>query len=253
MHGTYDPRLMALSMIVATFASYVALDLASRVTAYQGWAARYWLGAGAVSMGIGIWSMHFIGMLAFRLPMPVAYDVPITVLSLVIAIAVSGFALHTVSRPHVDTRRLATGGAIMGVGIASMHYTGMAAMRMTPGPTYQPGLFAASLAIAIGASIVALSIAFRFRDQSAGAAWDRKVGSAMLMGAAICGMHYTGMAAAVFPAHSVAAHVAPGLPSMWLAAMIGLFTVLLLATTLVVTVTDARRAREVGGYRHDAL
>jgi diguanylate cyclase (GGDEF)-like protein/PAS domain S-box-containing protein len=252
MTGTYDPRLVLLSMLVAVFASYVALDLASRVTASQGNAARYWLIGGAVSMGVGIWSMHFIGMLAFHLPMPVSYDLPITLLSLLIALVVSGFALHTASHRAANLRRLAGGGVLMGFGIAAMHYTGMEAMRMHPGPTYDPGLFIASVAIAIGASFVALWIAFRLREHTMQSALGRKLGSALLMGSAICGMHYTGMAAAIFPPHEMAVTAGVGVPNAWLAVAIALFTTMLLATTLLVSIADARRVRDVGGLRRDA-
>src|SRR5947208_6688894 len=98
MVGSYNSWLVFLSIVVATFASYVALDLASRVAATQGRpSSRYWLLGGALSMGTGIWSMHFIGMLAFQLPIEMAYDIPVTLASLLIAILVSGFALYTIS------------------------------------------------------------------------------------------------------------------------------------------------------------
>src|SRR5437870_3764976 len=133
MIGTYDVWLVSLSMFVAVIASYVALDLASRVVASQGSkAARYWLVGGAVAMGTGIWSMHFIGMLAFRLPIPLTYDTGVTLLSLLIAILVSGFALHTINRDVLTIRRLLCSALFMGIGIAAMHYTGMAALPVLP-------------------------------------------------------------------------------------------------------------------------
>ena len=156
MTGTYDLWLVALSYVVAVLAAYVALKLASRVSASQGRMATYWLIGGAVSMGCGIWSMHFIGMLAFRLPIPMSYDVPITLLSMLIAILVSGFALFTINRSDLTVRRLLISGVLMGIGIAAMHYTGMAAMQMSPPIRWDPGSALASIAIAIAASIVAL-------------------------------------------------------------------------------------------------
>lgn len=245
MEGTYDYWLVMLSMAVAVMASYVALDLASRVTASAGPAARYWLVGGAVSMGIGIWSMHFIGMLAFRLPIPMSYNGPITALSLLIAMVVSGFALHTVSRESLGLRRLARGGVLMGIGIASMHYTGMAAMEMRPPVTYDPMLFVLSIVIAMVASWAALWIAFQLRLETLLSGFWRKGGSALLMGAAICGMHYTGMAAAIFSPLCTPTVGAPAIPNFWMAVTIGGFTFLLLATTLMVSIADARRAREV--------
>src|SRR5882672_6407985 len=133
MIGNYNSWLVFLSIVVATVASYVALDLASRVAATYGTrSSRYWLYGGALSMGTGIWSMHFIGMLSFQLPIPMAYDIPITLVSLVIAIIVSGFALYTVSHGAWSLNRLLSGGVLMGIGIAGMHYTGMAAMQLDP-------------------------------------------------------------------------------------------------------------------------
>src|SRR3954470_16946524 len=132
MAGTYNYWLVALSLVVASFASYAALDLATRLTAARGRPAHYWLIGGAFSMGTGIWSMHFIGMLAFSLPVPMGYDTSVTLLSMLIAIVVSGFALYTVSRDTLAVRNLLGGAVLMGIGIASMHYTGMAAMELSP-------------------------------------------------------------------------------------------------------------------------
>src|SRR5688572_30257985 len=147
MAASYDFGLVALSLIVAILASYTALDLAARITASTGIAARLWLLGGAFSMGIGIWSMHFVGMLAFSLPIPMGYDVAITLLSLVIAVSVSWFALSSVTRSTMSGRRLLVGGVLMGFGISAMHYTGMAAMDMFPPIRYDPVLFTASVAI----------------------------------------------------------------------------------------------------------
>ncbi len=248
LKGHYDPWLVLLSVAVAVMASYAALDLASRVTASAHHAARRWLAGGAVSMGMGIWSMHFIGMLAFRLPMQMSYSVPVTLLSLLIVVVVSAFALHTVSRESLGLQRLLGGGVIMGIGIAAMHYTGMAAMRMGAPIRYHPGLFALSIVIAIVASWAALWIAFRLRGDTLPSAIWRKCGSALLMGTAICGMHYTGMAAAIFPAHGMATDIVPTLPDTWLAVTVAAFTFVLLATTLVVSVGHARHAREVAEH-----
>src|SRR5918999_3768903 len=126
----WDLRLVVLSYVVAVFASYTALDLAGRVVATSGWARRIWLAGGAFAMGTGIWAMHFTGMQAFKMSMPVTYNVPITLLSMVIAIGASALALFVVSRGVMRTSQLLIAGPIMGVGIASTHYTGMAAMQM---------------------------------------------------------------------------------------------------------------------------
>lgn len=198
MIPSWDPGLVALSYVVAVLASYTALDLAGRVVASRGLARRLWLAGGAFAMGTGIWSMHFTGMLAFKMGMPVAYHVPTTLLSVVIAIAASGLALFVVSRGLVGIAPLLVAGPIMGVGIASMHYTGMAAMQMAASVSYDPFLFALSVLIAIVASIAALYLFFHLNRKDIRRVRWLKGGSALVMGAAIVGMHYTGMAAAIF-------------------------------------------------------
>src|SRR5262245_42927334 len=194
----HNPGLVILSIIIAVLASYTALDLAGRVTAAQARARLGWLIGGAVAMGIGIWSMHFTAMLAFKLPIPIFYNFPIVFLSLAVAIVASGIALQIASRQAMNWRLLLVGGFIMGLAIAAMHYVGMAAVRLQADLRYDPFFFTLSLIIAIGASIAALWLAFQFRT-SASSTWNWwKIGSAVVMGAAISGMHYTGMHAAIF-------------------------------------------------------
>jgi diguanylate cyclase (GGDEF)-like protein len=190
-------------------------------------------------MGTGIWSMHFIGMLAFSLPIPLGYDFAITACSLIIAMIVSYFALVQVARPTLSARRLVTGGLLMGFGIAGMHYTGMAAMQMQPGIHYRPGLFTASVVIAIAASMAALWIAHTLRDSSQHGVLLKRIGAACVMGVAITGMHYTGMAAADFLPGSVCG-AARGVNAQWLATTIILFTFVILIVTLILSRFDAR-------------
>jgi NO-binding membrane sensor protein with MHYT domain len=244
MIGVYDLKLVALSVVVAALASYTALDLAGRVSATDGRNSIKWLLGGAFSMGTGIWSMHFIGMLAFRLPVPVAYDIPINILSWLLAIGVSGVALFVVRRPTMTGSNLTTGAALMGVGICSMHYTGMAAMRMSPPIQYDPVLFVASVIIAIVASLAALWIAFQLRRKYSGGAILAKLGSAVVMGFAIAGMHYTGMAAAQFAPDSIclAADGGSAMDNATLAVIIGVATLSILAITLVISSLDAHFA-----------
>jgi diguanylate cyclase (GGDEF)-like protein/PAS domain S-box-containing protein len=241
MTGNYNSWLVFLSIVVASFASYVALDLASRVVATRGTpSSSYWLFGGALSMGTGIWSMHFIGMLAFQLPIPMSYDIPVTLASLLIAAIVSGFALHTISHGSLSLRRLLGAGSLMGVGIACMHYAGMAAMQLEPPVRYHLPLFIASVAIAIAAAVVALWIAFQLRTETILSAIWKKAGSALIMGCGIAGMHYTGMAAAIFQPDSVCSVSPQDINNVWLAGAIGGITFMLLATTLLVSLFDAR-------------
>ena len=153
--GTHDPYLVALSILVACFASYTALDLGGHVAAARGLARRVWLVAAAITMGGGIWSMHFIGMLAFVLPMPMSYDIALTILSLLVAILVTGGGFYVISRQSASPLRLVLSGTFMGLGIAAMHYTGMAAMRGHAELSYDRLFVALSLVIAICASTAA--------------------------------------------------------------------------------------------------
>jgi PAS domain S-box-containing protein len=204
MAVSYDYRLVALSVFIAMLASYAALDLAGRVTSAHGGARLLWLNGGAIAMGIGIWSMHYIGMLAFRLTIPVQYDWPTVLLSLLAAILASAVALFVVSRHKMGLFRALAGSIFMGGGIAAMHYIGMAAMRLPAMCRYSPALVMLSVVLAIVISFVALWLTFYFRGETTSWAW-RKTISALVMGAAVPVMHYTGMAAASF-APSTLAH-----------------------------------------------
>ncbi|HBR18073.1 MAG: hypothetical protein A3G39_07495 [Deltaproteobacteria bacterium RIFCSPLOWO2_12_FULL_43_16] len=205
MSGTYNIWLVTVSVIVAIIASYTALSLTQHMAVSEHRTAKYWLVGGAFAMGIGIWSMHFIGMLAFHLPIPVYYNLPLTLLSLLFAILISGLALWTTARQHsITLRKFLFSGLVMGIGIAAMHYTGMFAIRMQPPISYNPFLFIVSLLIAFVASLAALWIAFKVRSEDipASMTW-KKAGGAILMGAAISGLHYTAMAAAIFAPNSI--------------------------------------------------
>lgn len=148
-------------------------------------------------MGVGIWSMHYVGMLAFRLPIPVRYDWPTVLLSLLAAVLASAVALFVVSRRRMGLVHALLGSIVMGSGIATMHYVGMEAMRLAAICTYSPGIVALSVVLAIVISFVALWITFHLRTDTK--AWSRKkIVSALVMGAAIPVMHYTGMAAVTF-------------------------------------------------------
>jgi PAS domain S-box-containing protein len=195
--GSYNYSLVALSVLIAMFASYAALDLAGRVTAAGGWTRAVWLLGGAGAMGTGIWSMHYIGMLAFILPIPVAYHWPTVLLSLFAAILASVVALGVVSRQKMGWFRALAGSVLMGAGISSMHYIGMAAMRLPAMCQFNSFLVILSVVFAVLISLAALWITFHFRDEKTGIG-AKKLAGAVVMGAAIPVMHYTGMAAASF-------------------------------------------------------
>src|SRR6202158_6216062 len=238
--GTHDPYLVVLSILVASFASYTALDLAAHVGAARGVSRRLWLVAAAITMGGGIWSMHFVAMLAFIMPMPMSYDIGLTTLSLVVAILVTGGGFYVISRQSASPLRLVLSGIFMGLGIAGMHYIGMAAMRGHADLSYDPLFVALSLVIAIGASTVALWVAFRTTDLA------QKLVAAVVMGLAISGMHYTAMRAAIFTAHGPVheAQVNASLNQTNLALAIAGITFIILAIASVASLFERQRAEE---------
>lgn len=198
LFSSHDPFLVVLSVIIAIIASYTALDLAGRVAAARNRSRLAWLIGGAMAMGTGIWSMHFTAMLAFKPPVPVSYHLPTVAVSYLAAVFASALALWIVSRPTLKWYTLVTGGLVMGAAIVAMHYTGMAAMRLQARLSYDPGLFTLSVVIAIVASMAALWLAFHFRTVKTTKDVLGKAVSAVVMGFAISGMHYTGMAASIF-------------------------------------------------------
>ncbi|UCZ85207.1 EAL domain-containing protein [Pseudomonas sp. L5B5] len=237
--GSYSSALVLISIFVAILASYTALDLTGRIATAQGRAVYLWMGGGALAMGVGVWSMHFIGMLAFSLPIDLGYDIGLTALSLLISFLSCGFALWLVSQPSLPLMQLLFGALIMGAGISGMHYTGMAALRMQPGIDYDPQLFGASLLIAFGASLAALWIAFRLRQNTPYVRLAR-TGAAIIMGFAIVGMHYTGMAAARFGGGSFCGALVDGLSGKGLDNLVLITTLAVLIIALLTSVLDAR-------------
>ncbi|SEE92044.1 MHYT domain-containing protein, NO-binding membrane sensor [Burkholderia sp. WP9] len=242
MQSNYNLGLVAVSLIVATLASFTAIDLADRLSILAYVRARQlWLAAGALAMGVGIWSMHFIGMLSFSLDIPINYDFAITFYSLAIAVIVSWFALHVVTRERLKLFHLLAGGVLMGLGIAGMHYMGMAAMLMNPAIRYEPRIFAGSIFIAIAASTAALWVANTLRGADQNHVMPKRIGAACVMGIAIAGMHYTGMAGANFPVGSICG-AATGVKPQWLAAAVITFAFAILIATLLLSRLDARVA-----------
>ncbi|MBI4480945.1 MAG: response regulator [Acidobacteria bacterium] len=236
----YDYRLVALSVLIAMLAAYAALDFVGRVTVSRGRVRLAWLAGGATAMGIGIWSMHYIGMLAFILPVPVQYDWPTVLLSLLAAIFASAIALFVVSRREMGAARALAGSLVMGCGIATMHYTGMAAMRLAAMCSYSLPLVALSVVLAISISLAALWITFHLREETLGRGW-RKMSGAVVMGSAIPVMHYTAMAAANF----VPTDAAPDLTHAISVSALGIagiaaVTLMVLGLSVLTAVVDRR-------------
>lgn len=199
MGGQYNAGLVYLSVVIAVLASYTALDLNTSVAVSKGRARKAWIAAGSLAMGTGIWSMHFIGMLAFRLPgVPVAYSLGPVILSILVAVLASAVALATIAQGKIPTGRFLVAGFAMGAAIAGMHYTGMSGLRSTARVEWNPLLVVASVIIAVAASFVALRLAAGVRDADRSRARMLKLRGAAILGLAITGMHYTAMAAARF-------------------------------------------------------
>jgi signal transduction histidine kinase/DNA-binding response OmpR family regulator len=198
-HGSYAPLLVLASYTIAALGSYVGLTLATYL--FQAKTKKekmllHW--GGAFALGSGIWSMHFVGMLAFKMRMFVTYDPLLTVLSMLIAVMIAYGVLQVTTVPKLSAWRLVTSAVLLGFGICGMHYTGMAAMQMDADLRYIPSLFLLSVLIAITASGAALWIVFHLGRFAHEWQFYWRIMAALIMGTAICGMHYTGMAAAVF-------------------------------------------------------
>jgi PAS domain S-box-containing protein len=242
--ATYSAALVILSILIAIVAAYTAFALAGRVNAAKGWSHGLWLAGGATALGIGIWSMHFIGMLAYQLPVPMTYDVPIVLFSMLVAILASGVALTIASEAELGWKKLLLGSVIMGNGIAAMHYTGMEAMQIQAEPHYHIGLVVLSLFIAIGASYGSLCLAFRLRGEVINQFWQR-LGSAIGMGGAIYGMHYTAMAAVRFePIPGVTQFEESG-DHLWLAIALGGSALVILVLAMTAAFMNRRLSLEL--------
>jgi signal transduction histidine kinase len=254
MHPHYNSWLVVLSIAIGMLASYVALDLTGRLNRARGHAREVWWLGGSLAMGLGIWSMHFVGMLAFHLPVAVRYDGPLVLLSMIVAIAASALALFIATRPALPVLILLLSSLLMGGAINGMHYIGMAAMRLPAQITWRPLLVVASIVIAVAASFVALLLAFLLREGRGLFRW-RRLWAAVLMGAAISGMHYTGMAAAQFTPGPLSAE--PGLLALHttgvsIAVVVGTILILALGVAGAAFEARARLLTREQRARHDA-
>ncbi len=247
---SYDHTEVAMSVLIAIAASYVALDLAGRVNVARARARLVWLSGGAVAMGFGIWEMHMRGMLAFHLPVPVQYHWPTALIALLLAIAGSALSLYVSGRQRLGWIEALTGSIGMGASIAGLHYVMMAAMRAPAIVRYSTFLVTCSIVLSVLFSFVALVLAFGLREETR---WSipRRAGSAIGMGAAISAMHYTAMAAATFfpgppPDLSHAVSVTP-------VANFGILvvTLIVLASALITSSVDRRTRAEVQELNED--
>ncbi|HVG43619.1 MAG TPA: MHYT domain-containing protein [Longimicrobium sp.] len=254
MSGRYDPTLVAASVLIAIVSAFAALALASRVTAARGRFRLAWLVGGSVSMGMGIWAMHFVGLLAYHPGVPTAYAVPVVLLSAVAPVLASALALYVISRERVGPAGLGLAALAMGAALASMHFVGITALRLPARLHFVPAGVAATVLVAVAGSLGALWMLIRFRHDDAAARRARTV-AALVMGAAIAAVHYTGMAAVRFvplPGRlSVASETVLG--TRGLAWGVAAATLLLLAIAVFAALVDRRsrqRSSETEALRH---
>ncbi|MEX2616451.1 MAG: diguanylate cyclase [Alphaproteobacteria bacterium] len=233
----YDYRLVALSIVIAILAAYCAFDTFDRLNAASNRISRFaWLATGAVTLGGGIWSMHFIAMLAVEMDMAVRYDVTLTILSAAAAVVASGLAKSIVSKGTGNLPRIICGGVILGAGIGVMHYMGMSAMRMAASIKYDPLIFAVSIVVAVVLS--SLSLRMLQYGYAARSLAVKSFGS-VLMGASIASMHYTGMAATYYTpgeSHVMASNMALSHHSM--AIVIGSVAFVVTQLTLIASIVS---------------
>ncbi|MDR6552734.1 EAL domain-containing protein [Paenibacillus qinlingensis] len=262
--STYHVPLVIFSILIAILASFAALDLGIRIHKAKGSARQAWLAGGAFAMGMGIWSMHFVAMLAFHLPIAVTYQLSTVIYSIIPALFASWLALHIISRPIMHKSHVFIGATFIATGIVSMHYIGMEAMVMGATIVYNPFLWVLSAVIAYVVSLVALLLLFSIKQNaSSPRILLKKLGSSLVMGVAICGMHYTGMAAATFKHEH--AHTVTDLTfnTSLLAYLIGFGVLFILGLAFISTFIDKRfesqllmsekRFRSVVESAHDAI
>jgi len=240
--SSYDPLLVLMSLCIAVFTSGMALQLAGVARDSEtAWWRQITILTGSLALGAGVWSMHFIGMLAFQLCAEVRFDLDVTLLSMLPSLAASWVALTVLARRNLSLLQLCIGGLLVGAGIGAMHYSGMAAMQMAPLLRYDPWMFGVSILVAVGLAILALWVRFGLEGRLP-ALWALLL-SALVMGLAISGMHYTGMKAARFVGVAESAYPIAVVDSLYLGAAISLITVAL--TVFVVAANALLRYRRM--------
>lgn len=236
MHASYNVFLVALSFLVSVFGSFTGLQLMRAMRASDGKSELGWIIAAAFAIGGGaIWTMHFVGMLAYETHMEVAYDPLLTFVSLLVAVSVVGLGIFLLSRKKDSVVMLLVAGMITGVGVATMHYTGMAAMLMAADMHYDQSLFIVSVVIALVAATAALWLAFNTQKGLP------MFAASIVMGVAVCGMHYTGMAAMSMTPNGAIVDVSSSIEPLTLGLFIFCFTMLVLVLSLIVTLSQLQR------------
>ncbi|MEH0884989.1 EAL domain-containing protein [Enterobacter sp. UNJFSC 003] len=239
LNVSWDPVLIAISYLVAFIASFVALDSAGKIPLSSRKGAMFWRVAGGVTLGIGIWSMHFIGMLSMKMPMIMSYHLGLTLASMGVAVLASTLAINiAVPAKTLSSFRLILATLILSAGVVSMHYVGMAALMLEGSIMWEWRIVLLSMLIAVIASGVALWLAFHLRDKRKGVFINR-IAAALVMGAAVCAMHYTGMYAAHF--HEMTRTLPGGISELGLSIWVSVTTLCLLGMMLIISLVDSHR------------
>lgn len=234
--ASYNWFLVGLSFLVSVFGSYTALQLMRGIRSASEKGKIYWMMAAAFALGGGaIWTMHFLGMIAYHAGMEVGYDPLITFASLAIAVVVVGVGIYLLSKKTDSLAVLLVAGVITGLGVASMHYAGMYAMIVAADISYDTLLFVVSLIIAVVAATAALWLAFNLEGGT------QITIASFVMGVAVCGMHYTGMAAMIMTPNGADISVDAGIDPLTLGLFIFCFSMLLLVMSLIVTMSQLQK------------
>lgn len=242
--------LVVLSVLVAVFVSNTALSLFQRVAHYRGLQSRVWMFGGAGAMGCGIWSTHFVGMLALSLPIPLTYDITTTATSLIVAITSSFAALYVAARRPVSRVALSASALLLGGGVSAMHYSGMSAIQIVPLLTYSPSLVGLSILVAVAGSFGALVLFLRATGPNLNRVLVRAAAAGVL-GISIGGMHYIGILGTRFGAGAYCTGVA-GVDSQWLAVMVASVAFAVTALTTLMLIYDGYLAAKAQKY-HERL
>jgi len=238
----YNYGLVFLSYVIACAAAYTSWNMADRIRESVGRFRKSWLLGGACAMGIGVWAMHFIGMLAFKLPLPVSYDLITTLLSVIPAILASAVVIRQISIIAPSNFQIFKSGTLMGLGIGCMHYLGMAAMQLPAKMYYQPEVFILSVIVAVALATLAIATkvwAVQYKEHR-NQQYYRLI-SILVMGLAVAGMHYTAMAAVVyFPDPSYSQLTSVSIEPLFLSAIVFVVVFIVLFFTALSSIWGKR-------------
>nr|WP_240922314.1 bifunctional diguanylate cyclase/phosphodiesterase [Oleiagrimonas sp. C23AA] len=240
----YNLALVAVSVTIAIVNSYVSFSVIGRILHSRGWQASAWVTLGAMAMGFGVWSMHFVGMLAFDIGTPLGYSTGLTLLSVVPAILAAGIVCRQMASPKITTASLALAGTVMGAGVGAMHYTGMAAMRMSPSIVWDWAIVVLSVLFAVAGSIASLAVGVRVgleRRRSRRVAW--RIAASVVMGCTVSGMHYLGMAAAGLRQGALCLTAHDLVHGRWLAMVVTVVALGVLVSTALMALAHQRVQR----------